>query len=49
VPDKYIHEPWRSPDPIDYTDPIVDHDTERKRSLAAYDALRGITGQSHAP
>lgn len=44
VPDKYIHEPWRSPDPIDYTDPIVDHDAERKRSLAAYNALRGKAG-----
>ena len=36
----YVHEPWRSPEPLDYVDPIVDHDVERKRSLAAYEALR---------
>ena len=40
VPTPYIHEPWRSPDPHGYLDPIVDHDVERKRSLAAYEDLR---------
>ena len=29
---------------LDYTDPIVDHDAERKRSLAAYNALRAKAG-----
>jgi deoxyribodipyrimidine photo-lyase len=36
----YVHEPWRSPTPLDYVSPIVDHAVERKRSLAAYEALR---------
>jgi deoxyribodipyrimidine photo-lyase len=36
----YVHEPWRSPRPVDYVDPIVAHDVERKRSLAAYANLR---------
>ena len=35
----YVHEPWRSPSPLGYVGPIVDHDVERKRSLAAYAAL----------
>jgi deoxyribodipyrimidine photo-lyase len=35
-----VHEPWRSPSPLDYVRPIVDHDVERRRSLAAYEALR---------
>jgi deoxyribodipyrimidine photo-lyase len=35
-----VHEPWRSPSPLDYVRPIVDHDVERTRSLAAYEALR---------
>ena len=39
VPAPYVHEPWRSPTPLDYVEPIVDHDVERKRSLAAYAAL----------
>lgn len=41
VPDQYVHEPWRSPNQHSYVAPIVDHEVERKRSLAAYDALRG--------
>lgn len=36
IPVRYVHEPWRSPDPTGYVAPIVDHDEERKRSLAAY-------------
>ena len=40
VPDQYVHEPWRSPNQHDYVAPIVDHDVERKRSLASYEALR---------
>jgi deoxyribodipyrimidine photo-lyase len=40
VPTRYIHEPWRSPEPHGYPAPIVDHDVERKRSLAAYESLR---------
>jgi deoxyribodipyrimidine photo-lyase len=40
VPARFVHEPWRSPDPVDYVTPIIDHDVERKRSLAAYEALR---------
>jgi deoxyribodipyrimidine photo-lyase len=40
VPSRYIHEPWRSPDSIDYVAPIVDHGVERGRSLDAYAALR---------
>ena len=40
VPDQYVHEPWRSPNQHDYVAPIVDHDVERKRSLAAYETLR---------
>ena len=37
---EYVHEPWRSPSPLDYLDPIVDHALERKRSLADYSLLR---------
>ena len=44
VPEQYVHEPWRWPDQHDYVAPIVDHDVERKRSLAAYEALRHRTG-----
>jgi deoxyribodipyrimidine photo-lyase len=40
VPAPYVHEPWRSQDTHGYVDPIIDHDVERKRSLAAYEALR---------
>jgi deoxyribodipyrimidine photo-lyase len=35
-----IHEPWKLPaPPADYPAPIVDHDAERKESLARYEAL----------
>jgi deoxyribodipyrimidine photo-lyase len=37
----YVHEPWRCPTPLAYVDPIVDHDVERRVSLAAYATLRG--------
>ena len=40
VPDQYVHEPWKSPNQHGYVAPIVDHDVERKRSLAAYETLR---------
>lgn len=40
APAAYVHEPWRSPSPLDYVMPIVDHDVERKRSLAAYETIR---------
>ena len=42
LPDKVVHEPWRDPNgaPADYPAPIVDHATERKASLADYQALR---------
>jgi len=36
----YVHEPWRSPTPLDYIDPIIDHHAERKISLAEYANLR---------
>jgi deoxyribodipyrimidine photo-lyase len=36
----YVHEPWRSPTPLSYIAPIVDHDVERKVSLADYATLR---------
>jgi deoxyribodipyrimidine photo-lyase len=44
VPEQYVHEPWRSPNRHGYVAPIVDHDVERKRSLAAYESLRRRTG-----
>jgi deoxyribodipyrimidine photo-lyase len=35
-----IHEPWKlDPPPDDYPAPIIDHDAERKESLARYQAL----------
>ena len=39
---KVIHEPWRDPNgaPADYPDRLVDHDVERKATLADYQALR---------
>ncbi|HVT41854.1 MAG TPA: deoxyribodipyrimidine photo-lyase [Acidimicrobiales bacterium] len=42
VQGRFVHEPWRAPDgvPADYVTPIVDHDVERRHSLAAYEALR---------
>jgi deoxyribodipyrimidine photo-lyase len=40
APATYVHEPWRSPTPLDYVPRIVDHAVERKRSLAVYTALR---------
>ena len=42
----YVHEPWRSPSPLDYVDPIVDHDVERKRSLEAYEESRRTSTRS---
>jgi deoxyribodipyrimidine photo-lyase len=44
----YVHEPWRSPNPHGYVDPIIDHDVERKRSLAAYETLRRSTRSAPA-
>jgi deoxyribodipyrimidine photo-lyase len=40
APASYVHEPWRSPTPLDYVPRIVEHAVERKRSLVAYAALR---------
>ena len=38
---KEIHEPWTlSEPPADYPAPIVDHDTERRESLARYQQVR---------
>ena len=45
---QYVHEPWRSPIPIDYVDPIVDHARERKRSLAGYALLRSSASGSRS-
>jgi deoxyribodipyrimidine photo-lyase len=39
----HIHEPWRSPVQLSYVDPIVDHDVERRVSLAHYASLRGAS------
>ena len=37
VPDKFIHEPWKMPQPpADYPEPIVDHAKAREAALAAY-------------
>jgi deoxyribodipyrimidine photo-lyase len=37
-----VHEPWTLEEPPeDYPRPIVDHDTERKESLARYQKVRG--------
>jgi len=37
LPNKLIHEPWRSPDsPVDYPLPILDHAEARARTLARY-------------
>jgi deoxyribodipyrimidine photo-lyase len=41
----YVHEPWRSPSPLDYVEPIVDHSVERKRSLADYTLLRSSANE----
>ena len=41
-----VHEPWSSPIPLDYVDPIVDHVVERKRSLEAYAAFRRASAPS---
>jgi deoxyribodipyrimidine photo-lyase len=42
VPGSAVHEPWTLDDPPDaYPKPIVDHDTERKESLARYQEVRG--------
>jgi deoxyribodipyrimidine photo-lyase len=42
VPGSAVHEPWTLADPPDdYPKPIVDHDTERKESLARYQEVRG--------
>jgi deoxyribodipyrimidine photo-lyase len=37
LPNKLIHEPWRSPKaPADYPSPILDHAEARARTLARY-------------
>ena len=43
LPSKYLHEPWLAPDgpPAGYPDPIVDHASERRASLADYQRIRG--------
>ena len=40
---RYLHEPWRDPAglPDGYPEPIVDHDEERKATLADYQRVRG--------
>jgi deoxyribodipyrimidine photo-lyase len=42
VPDRYVHEPWRSPGglPAGYPEPIVDHAHERQVALARYQEVR---------
>jgi deoxyribodipyrimidine photo-lyase len=50
VPEEFIHEPWKMPDEIqgraacrigkDYPAPIINHQTARKRALAAYRQAR---------
>lgn len=41
VPKKYIHEPWKAPEPpTGYPAPIVDHKQARERTLAAYKAIK---------
>jgi deoxyribodipyrimidine photo-lyase len=42
LPRKYLHEPWLAPDgpPAGCPDPIVDHATERRASLADYRRIR---------
>ncbi len=42
VPDRYVHEPWLSPDgpPAGYPGPIVDHAAERQVALARYQQVR---------
>lgn len=39
---RFVHEPWKCPDgiPPGYVPPMVDHDVERKESLARYAALK---------
>lgn len=49
VPQQYLYEPWHSPTPIDYIRPIVDHDVERRRSLAAYQTARQIARNCRPP
>ena len=42
VPDRFVHSPWRAPDPpADYPAPIVDHARQRKLALARFEAVRG--------
>ena len=38
--DRHIHSPWESGEPVDYPDPIVDHQQARKAALAAFDAIK---------
>jgi deoxyribodipyrimidine photo-lyase len=42
VPDRYVHEPWLSPDglPAGYPQPIVEHAVERRVALARYQQVR---------
>jgi deoxyribodipyrimidine photo-lyase len=45
VTDQYLHQPWLDPQgiPTGYVPPIVDHATERRRSLDFYERLRSAT------
>jgi deoxyribodipyrimidine photo-lyase len=40
VPDQWIHRPWDAAVKSNYPAPIVEHDTARRRSLAALDRMR---------
>ncbi|MGZ4579042.1 MAG: cryptochrome/photolyase family protein [Nocardioidaceae bacterium] len=42
VEDRYIHEPWNSPDgvPAGYPQPIVDHKEERREALERYERVK---------
>jgi len=40
VPGRSVYEPWRSSTLLAYPPPIVDHDEERQRSRAAFEAIR---------
>jgi deoxyribodipyrimidine photo-lyase len=41
VPDKFLHDPWNSPNPpAGYPAPIVDHAAARERALAAFRQIK---------
>jgi len=41
LPNKFIHKPWEAPTkPLNYYEPMVNHDIARKKALSYYQALR---------